>query len=404
MQDFIEVTMLGKFTIYGPGMTGPQAVSLTGRARRLWVIVAYLILNRERGVSASELIDVLWPEAESKDPMATLQNNISRARNALEELGLRDGKKLIANRAGAYYWAPGMETRLDCEEFRSSLRVSLDTEGNIREEAAAAKAIAIYTEDFLPECAMDNWCVNINAYYHAAYLQLCRKMADRFLEQQRYAEAEQICRRVLGLDSAVEEFAVKLMQALTRSGMPDKALEFYDYISKLYLEVYAVPPSQELEAEKAIAVQQRYGGAVDEAQLAAFLSGPPQSGAFRCDNSVFREMARRELKTMERTGSATQLLVIELQARELSVEKRAQAMRRMEMTILETLRTGDPFTRMGADRILIMLPGADENGAGTVEKRVRRSYGETFGVQPSAFAFRGMNLKKLGQTMQPSSL
>ena len=102
MRESVEITMLGKFTIFGPGMAAPKAVSLTGRARRLWILTAYLILNRDRGVSARELIDVLWPDSESSDPMATLQNNVSRARNALEELGLRDGKKLICNRSGTY--------------------------------------------------------------------------------------------------------------------------------------------------------------------------------------------------------------------------------------------------------------------------------------------------------------
>ena len=248
MRESVEITMLGKFTIFGPGMAAPKAVSLTGRARRRWILTAYLILNRDRGVSARELIDVLWPDSESSDPMATLQNNVSRARNALEELGLRDGKKLICNRSGTYYWAPNTETVLDCEQFRTALRACLDEAGNIKDETLAARAIRLYSDDFLPECATDSWCVNTNAYYHATYLQLCRKMTARLLDRQAYAEAEQICRRVLGLDPAAEEFAVRLMQALTRSGMPDKALEYYDYISKLYLETYAVPPSQEREA------------------------------------------------------------------------------------------------------------------------------------------------------------
>lgn len=165
-----------------------------------------------------------------------------------------------------------------------------------------------------------------------------------------------------------------------------------------------MPPSQELEAEKAIAVQQRYGGAVDENQLAAFLAGPQQTGAFRCDNSVFREMARRQLRTMGRTGEEAQLLIVELQNRELPAEKRAQSMHRMELTILESLRMGDPFTRMGADRILIMLAGADESGASVVEKRICRNFRQTYSVPASAFAFRNMDLKRLGQKMMQQNI
>ena len=55
----IDVTMFGKFTLKQEGMEVPHAVSLTGRSRRLWTLTAYLILNRNRGVSAQELIDLL---------------------------------------------------------------------------------------------------------------------------------------------------------------------------------------------------------------------------------------------------------------------------------------------------------------------------------------------------------
>ena len=43
---------------------------------------------------------------------------------------------------------------------------------------------------------------------------------------------------------------------------------------------------------------------------------------------------------MERTGEKARLLMVELQNRELPGEKRAQLMRRMELTILESLRMG----------------------------------------------------------------
>ena len=51
----VDVTMFGKFTLKQEGMEVPHAVSLTGRSRRLWTLTAYLILHRDRGVSAQEL-------------------------------------------------------------------------------------------------------------------------------------------------------------------------------------------------------------------------------------------------------------------------------------------------------------------------------------------------------------
>ena len=45
MGNKIYVTMLGKFTLREEGMAQPCTISLTGRSRRLWILVAYLALQ-----------------------------------------------------------------------------------------------------------------------------------------------------------------------------------------------------------------------------------------------------------------------------------------------------------------------------------------------------------------------
>lgn len=124
----VDVTMFGKFTLKQEGMEVPHAVSLTGRSRRLWTLTAYLILNRNRGVSAQELIDLLWPEAENDNPLSTLQNNVSRARAALAELGFTHAKVIIHNEKGYYRWAPDRETQLDVEQFETLAKAALAEE------------------------------------------------------------------------------------------------------------------------------------------------------------------------------------------------------------------------------------------------------------------------------------
>ena len=74
--------MLRNFTIQLED-NDPVTISLTGRAKRLWILIAYLIINKSRGVSAEELIGILWTETDEKHSLSKLQNNVSRARNAL---------------------------------------------------------------------------------------------------------------------------------------------------------------------------------------------------------------------------------------------------------------------------------------------------------------------------------
>ena len=165
----IDVTMFGKFTLKQEGMEVPHAVSLTGRSRRLWTLTAYLILNRNRGVSAQELIDLLWPEAESDNPLSTLQNNVSRARAALAELGFTHAKVIIHNEKGYYRWAPDRETQLDVEQFETLAKAALAEEDMEKSVALAQEAVALYTGDFLTESAAEFWCINLNTYYRSLY-------------------------------------------------------------------------------------------------------------------------------------------------------------------------------------------------------------------------------------------
>ena len=74
--------------------------SLSGRAHRLWLLVAYLIVNRDHGVSPQELIDLLWPEVTSNNPASTLQNNVSRARALFSEAHFDDARDLIKHTDG----------------------------------------------------------------------------------------------------------------------------------------------------------------------------------------------------------------------------------------------------------------------------------------------------------------
>lgn len=220
MGNAIHVTMLGKFTLREEGMAQPCPLSLTGRSRRLWILVAYLILHRDRGIPAQELIDLLWSDASGGNPMSTLQNNASRARSALAELGFSDAKRLIVCEDGFYRWAPDRETEVDSNTFESLARHALLQKTPQEGLPSALEAERLYAGDFLSESAMELWCGSINTYYRSLYIRLCRTTVSWLMEVGRTVDAEQLCSRVLQLDSAAEEFSVYLMRALTLNKTP----------------------------------------------------------------------------------------------------------------------------------------------------------------------------------------
>lgn len=233
----IDVTMFGKFTLKQEGMEVPHAVSLTGRSRRLWTLTAYLILNRNRGVSA---------------------------------------------------------------------------------------------------------------------------------------------------------------QALIKNKNPKKALEHYDYIASLYREVYGVSPSAELEAQKALAVQELYGSETSEDDIHTFLLEKEQeTGAFCCDNNVFREIVKLHVREMRRNDTPAALMIVRLANRSIDPEKRAVYMKQMEGTLLNELRAGDPFTKVGANQFWVLLPGATGENGGLVSRRVFNRFQKEYPKSGAAYTFKSLDLRHI---------
>lgn len=399
MDTEIRVTMLGKFTLYGPGLVRPRVISLTGRSKRLWNLIAYLILHRDRGVPAQELIETFWPGGEGINPMSTLQNNISRARNALEELGLEDGKRLIHNNSGTYFWAPDRRTVVDCEEFAKAAEAAQDCKDPEERLKLALAAAELYTADFLPENSGEGWCMGLGPSYRQMYMTLCRFAAEELLELGKYQKAAELCLKVTKLVPVAEDFSCLYMHALVLDDHPQKALDYYDAYSAQLKEDYGAFPTARLKAERLLA-QEKIDG-VEKRQVEDFLKAESaQEGAFRCDSEVFREIVNRHLRDMRRSGTPSQILVFRLDNPDADPEKRAKYMCQMEETLAHSLRAGDPFTRSGLELLLALLPGAaGENGPSIVE-RIKNNFRKTYPQSKAHYDIQIMDLGNMGQNWE----
>lgn len=395
MQNQIRVNMLGRFTIaYGDGPA--KTVSLTGRSRRLWTLVAYLILHRSRGVPAQELIDLLWPEAESDNPMSTLQNNVSRARNALSELGIPNARELIRYAEGFYRWNPEADTVLDCDLFEEFIKDSAAAPSRAEAIDLSLRAIDLYEGDFLPEACLEHWCIHLNTYYRSAYVRLCQTTVDWLFEADRLADAERICKAAVVIDPTIEEFSVYLMRALTANGNPQKALEQYDYIKRLYKELYGVSISAQMEIEKAAALHMLYGHQMTERDIREFFNednAPNQ--AFYCDNNVFREIVNLRARDIRRSDGNAVLMVLILDVNGTTPQGQAIDVQRMEHVISVTLRAGDAFTKLSHSQFMILLAGAARENVSQIVARIRERYKREYPKSEPRFSVTVVDVREL---------
>lgn len=374
------------------------AASLSGRAHRLWLLVAYLIVNRDHGVSPQELIDLLWPEVTSNNPASTLQNNVSRARALFSEANFEDARDLIKHTDGLYYWAPERSTLLDIEIFETNARrigdfLSADDAEGIE---LALETCKLYTGDFLSDATDITWCANLAVYYRTLYKRLCKTTIIALMEAGRLKEAQTLCLQVCVLDPAAEEFSLLLMQAYLADANPTAALEQYQTIANYLSQTYDIQPSAELETQREIALQELYGQSMNEQGIRTFLfESNDDEGAFACSNAVFREIALLRLREMERSGEDSHIIAISFSNPSTKTARRIINAKRVAQVLSATLRASDPFTKVGSNQFLVLLPGASAENARMVYERIVARFKDNFPRAELAFRFSMMSLAAL---------
>ena len=83
----LKVQMLGGFALR---MNGQELLDTDTRSKKAWILLAYLISQREYTVSQKKLIDLLWgEEPNSVNPENALRITMHRTRALLEQFFIR---------------------------------------------------------------------------------------------------------------------------------------------------------------------------------------------------------------------------------------------------------------------------------------------------------------------------
>ena len=190
----LQVRMLGEFSI---SLGGREITDSDNRSRKVWLLLAYMIYCRGRGISQEELVDLLWGEEEgSSNPLNALKTMFHRVRSMLNQLDGAAGHVLIVRREGSYAWNPDVSFSFDVDDFESLCRSGGAAEGDARLEFYQ-KALELYRGDFLPKLSSEPWVVPISAYFHNLYVQTVLDALPLLEERADREGAVALCRRAV---------------------------------------------------------------------------------------------------------------------------------------------------------------------------------------------------------------
>ena len=384
----LQVWMLGEFSI----ANGDSRVDDGGnRSRKVWLLLAYMIYNRNRAIPQEELVSLLWGDEEgSSNPVNALKTMLHRVRSTLNQLQDNAGHTLIVRRDGSYAWNTDVPISFDVELFDQLCTRAAAAAGEDR-LALLLQALELYRGDFLSKLSTEPWVVPISAYYHNIYIQTLLEVLPILEERDQWERAAALCRNALRVEPYNETIYQHLMRALVEQGDQKGAVQVYEEMSELLFSNFGVMPADESrslyrQALRTVNDRTIPIGLVQE-QLKEQDAAP---GALICDYDFFKVLYHAEARAVARNGDAVHIGLLTLvgeDGRDLPKRSLDRAMENLQEQIRINLRRGDIAAQCSVSQYILMLPQANYENSCMVCQRICKAFARQYPHSPAEIRF-----------------
>ena len=374
-QEPLQIKMLGGFSL---AFEERALDSANHPSKKLWGLLGYLISHRNKEVASSELIDLLWPDGESQNPLNALKALFHRLRSTLNELEFRDGLEMIYNRQGSYGWNNALPCTVDAEEFEKWCKAAERAEPDSREQLHyCLQALQLYRGSFLPDLEDESWVMALQTYYHNLFVKTAKRAIQILWGEGQYEQVVSICTGAITLDPYEEAFHYHLIAALAEMGRNQAALKQYETLQDLLSNRLGVSPSAEVRALYREITARNRGAEQDLQSIKEQLrERSARPCAYYCDYEVFKDLYRFQARAVARTKQVIYLCLIHVtdwNGQPLEQARLDAAMDALGECIRVSLRQSDVFSRYSPSQYILLFPiPAYQNGVQIAERVLGR--------------------------------
>jgi predicted ATPase/DNA-binding SARP family transcriptional activator len=238
---------VSRFRVLGPVEAWTDERRLVLGGPRQVKLLAFLLLNANRAVSADAVIDALWG-SERDGAVKRLQMGVVRLRKALAALDGPDGRRLRTVSGG--YLLRVESGELDAEVFLQRVREGcrvLEGGDPARGGELLAQALGLWRGPPLAEVAFEDFAQVEIRRLEELHLVALETRTDADLQQGRHAQLVPELEGRLAEHPTRERIAGQLMLALYRSGRQADALEIYQRTRTHLSEQLGLDPGPALQ-------------------------------------------------------------------------------------------------------------------------------------------------------------
>ncbi len=373
--DTLKITTFGEFSIsYGDKVITEQ----TKRSKKMWTLLQFMIANHNRTITQSELINLLWGNKSSENPVGALKTSLHRLRSCLAELGLPEGQEIIVNSMGSYAFNNRLKCEIDFDTFEMLYKRSVAAQSEKEKTNLYLAAIDLYKGDFLNRSRDDSWVAPLTSYYHSLYVRIVRDTIDTMFKHRYYSDLLTICRKAINIENLDDFIHYHYIKALFETGDKATAKSHYAYVMDLFYNKHGINPSPEFVSlyEQTVKDDRSYN--VNFGILKGQLDDiSDETGAFYCEFPFFKHVYQLEVRDAVRTDRPTHLCLITAVSKtqeELEPKALNRVMGKLSECIKTSLRSRDVFSRYSASQFVMLLTNTTKEQAEMVLNRLLKKF------------------------------
>ena len=372
----LYISLLGDFDIK---MNNKSIIPELKRSSKLIRLLEYFLTFKNKELIPETIVENLWMDSESQDPMNMIRGQIFRLRQLLKTM-LKDEETLKINFEDVYYILEvSDDVIIDTDEMENFIKAGdKELEEDIEKAILLYKsAIDLYKGSYLSRYDYQMWLVPIRSYYRKKFLKTVEKLVDIYKSRNNQEGIIELVEKAIELEPNEESLRTIIINTLLKQGKLQEAEDEFQNLKNDFEKRLGISDSSSLKEiqiklESYITDKKEIG----TAGLKSKLEEQEKPGPIKFDSEYFRIIYNSYKRKRKEEDKKDLLGLISL--RDYEDDYKEEYIRSfaklISKTIVSSLRKGDIYTFWNDTQVLVLVEGVKVGGEESIKERIQRRF------------------------------
>lgn len=340
-------------------------------------IMQILLHFRKEGIGRTQLMDILFEDADILDTSHMLRSIMYNARQKLKKAGLPD-VNYFEQRDGTFFWNNEIDVVEDASEFAKYYEIAESENDPDLKLRYCMDACYKYNGEFIPAQMRLIWVAQEDRKYRNMFCRVMENAVTLLRMNKDYLQMETLGRHAMRTQP-LSDWETVVMEGLVAMNRYDEAMHLYEETVDYYMNELGTRPSFGLNnlIDKMGEQMNHQYAVLDEIQM--HLTGNnDEEKNYIFSYPIFQGIYRMVERMMERGGQSIYLMlctIVDQDGVPLRDDKKLDSLSgKLGDAICHSVRLSDAICRYGKGQYLVLLINTSREDCNIVQKRINKIF------------------------------